>query len=357
MKSKNIFKKLNLKQLPVFQNAYYWFIAPLVIVFIALILGLVYNTQGNKFSGFANVGIDFTGGTVLTVEAKGADIIGGDNYAANLELITEIVEANGAKVSTAQTGGTNSIIVRYKNEIMVDGVPQNYNISSKTEDMIAINDAIKADVKTALIEKYGSEISVSPDAEMTNASASNELIRKALLSVGIALLLMLIYIVVRFDLYSGIAAICAEFHDVLIMMSLIIIFRVQINSGLIAGIITIISYCINNTIVIFDRVRENVKPFKQSRAKIDVRSVINGSVTASLKRTLYSSFTTLLTIIILAASGVPSLTEFALPIIFGLLAGLYSSNFIAPSIWGLMMQSKVNGERKARKTKAARAYK
>ncbi|MDD3946372.1 MAG: protein translocase subunit SecF [Clostridia bacterium] len=356
MKTKKIFDKLSLKQLPVFQNAYYWFILPLAVLFLALIMGLVYNTQGNRFSGFANVGIDFTGGTVLTVEVKGADFIGGDNYEDNLSVIREVIENKGASVSTAQTGGSNAIIVRYKNEILVDGVPVDYNAASKTEEMIEINDNIKDDVEAAFLEKYGEEILVSVDAEMTNATASKELINKALLSVSIALLLMLIYIIIRFDLYSGIAAICAEFHDILMLFSLVIIFRVQINSSLIAAIITIVSYCINNTIVIFDRVRENVKPFKQSRTKIDVKSIVNGSVTASLTRTLFSSFTTLLMIGILAASGVPALTEFAMPIIFGLLAGLYSSNFIAPSIWGLMMQAKVNGERKARKSKSARAY-
>lgn len=352
MKIKNFFDKLSLKQLPVFQNAYYWLIAPLVIVFLALILGLVYNSQGNKFSGFANVGIDFTGGTVLTVEVKGGVDIVGSQYDDSLELINNVIESKGATVSTSQTGGSNSIIVRYKNLIIVDGVAVDYNVASKTKDMIAINDSIKEDVRLAFVQKYES-VSVAVDAEMTNASASSELIRKAVLAVGIALALMLIYIIIRFDFYSGIAAVCAEFHDILMMLALIIIFRVQINSSIIAGIITIVSYCINNTIVIFDRVRENIKPYKQSKARIDVRNIVNSSVTSSLKRTLFSSFTTLLMISLLAMSGIASLTEFSLPIIFGLIAGLYSSNFIAPSIWGLMMQAKINSERKAQKLKKA----
>jgi len=353
MKNKTF--KLRLKELPVFQNAYYWFIAPMAVLFIALVCGTVFEFSP-KYSGFANIGIDFSGGTVLTVEGKGFDMIG-DKYEDNLAYIKEVVESKGATVSTSQTGGSNSIIVRYKNEILVDGVPVDYNISSKTEDMIFINDSIKDGIEGKFREVYGSTITISADAEMTNSSASKELINKALLSVGIALLLMLIYIVIRFDLFSGISAIVAEFHDILMMFSLLIIFRVQMNSSLIAGIITIVSYCINNTIVIFDRVRENVLPYKQNRSRIDPKSIINMSVTASLKRTLISSFTTLLTITILASCGIQSLTEFALPIIFGLLAGLYSSNFIAPSVWGLLMQRKLDGARKARKAKTAKAYK
>jgi preprotein translocase subunit SecF len=353
MKNKPL--KLSLKELPVFQNAIYWFILPTLILLIALICGTVYQFSP-KYSGFANVGIDFTGGTVLTVEGKGFDIVGSE-YEESLAIIRQVVESKGARISISQTGGSDSIIVRYKNEIIVDGIPVDYNVSSKTEEMIAINDSIKNDTEAAFRAKYADRsITISADAEMTNATASKELINKALLSVGIALLLMLIYIIIRFDLFSGISAIVAEFHDILILFSFLIIFRVQMNSSLIAGIITVISYCINNTIVIFDRVRENMQPYKQNRARIDTKAIVNMSVTSSLKRTLFSSFTTLLMIVILALSGIQSLTEFALPIIFGLFAGLYSSNFVAPSVWGLLMQRKLNGARKARKAKAVKAY-
>jgi preprotein translocase SecF subunit len=343
-------KNLGLWQLPVFQNAYYWFILPLAIVFIALICGLIYNSSGNRFSGFANVGIDFAGGTVLTVEVNGVGFIDGGNYDKNLAIIEEIVEKHGAKISSSQTGGSNSIIVRYKNEVVIDGEAHDYNSAANTEKMIAVNDAITSELETKFKSEY-SNAEVNANVEMINATASKELINKALLSVSIALVLMLIYIVIRFDFYSGIAAICAEFHDILMLLALVVIFRVQINSSLIAGIITIVSYCINNTIVIFDRVREEVKPYKQNRARIDVRAIVNTSVTNTLTRTFYSSVSTLLTIVILAACGVPALTEFALPIIFGLLAGFYSSNFIAPSIWGLLMNAKQNAERKANKSK------
>ena len=279
----------------------------------------------------------------------------GANRKANLELITEVVERNGALVSSDQDSGSNTLIVRYPNSIEVDGIRSDYNSAERTEEMIAINRKIADEVVSAFKAKYGDSVEVKANPEMINATASENLIQKALLSVGIAMLLMLIYIAFRFDFFSGLAALCAQFHDVLIMLSLVIIFRIQINSSLIAGIITIVAYSINNTIVIFDRVRENMAPYKHTdKSKLDFGYIIDTSVTESLTRALFTSFTTLITIIVLAAWGVQSLTDFALPIIFGILAGLYSSIFVAPSIWGLMMNARRNKQRKARKAAAVR---
>ncbi|HIU99519.1 MAG TPA: protein translocase subunit SecF [Candidatus Stercoripulliclostridium merdipullorum] len=334
--------------IPVYQNRYYWFIAPLVVLLIALICGTVYSTEGNQYDGFANVGIDFKGGTVLTVEMKGADMIGA-NYEKNLEMIETIVENNGAKVSTRQTSGTNSIIVRYPNSI--NG--QNYNDASKTEEMIAINQRISEQVTAKFKETYGSAVTVNAGAEMTNATASSELIKKAFLSVGIAMLLMMIYTAFRFDFFSGIAALANQFHDILMMLALVIIFRIQINSSLIAGLITIVGYSINNTIVIFDRIRGEVKLLKPKgsgrgwgNVRPDFQSIVNTCVSESLTRSLFTSLTTLFTITILACVGVQSLTEFALPIIFGILAGLYSAIFLGPSLWGMMQHAQVYGTKR-----------
>lgn len=345
--------RLSLQKLPVSKNTYYWFILPAVIIFIALVCGSVY-TGNNQYDGFANVGIDFKGGTVLTVEMEGAEMLGA-NRKENLALITEVVEQNGAIVSSDQDSGSNTLIVRYPNSIEVDGIRSDYNSDERTEEMIAINRKIAEDVVNAFKAKYGDSVVIKANPEMINATASENLIQKALLSVGIAMLLMLIYIAFRFDFFSGLAALCAQLHDIIIMLSLVIIFRIQINSSLIAGIITIVAYSINNTIVIFDRVRENMAPYKhKDKSKLDFGYIIDTSVTESITRALFTSFTTLITIVVLAAWGVQSLTDFALPIIFGILAGLYSSIFLAPSIWGLMMNARRNKQRKARKAAVAR---
>lgn len=331
-----------LTNIKIFRNAYYWFILPIAIIFIALVCGTVYSTEGNKYDGFANIGIDFKGGTVLTVQMDGADVQGANRNDV-YNTIKEVVEKNGAVISTDQNSGDNAIVVRYPNSI--NGV--DYNQSSKTEEMIGINNTIIDEVETALKAKYPNATSVIANAEMINATASDQLINKALLSVGIAMVLMLIYIAIRFDFFSGIAALCASFTDIIVMLALVIIFRIQINSSLIAGLITIVAYSINNTIVVFDRVREHKKEVKDGRYNIDL--LVDQSVTECFVRTFLSSFTTLITITILACWGIKSLTDFALPIIFGIMSGLYSSLFLAPSIWGLLMNVKLGKNKKARK--------
>ncbi len=343
---KNI-KLPKLSNIKIFRNAYYWFILPIAIIFIALVCGTVYSTEGNQYDGFANIGIDFKGGTVLTVQMDGADIQGANrNNVYN--IIKGVVEEKGAVISTDQNSGDNAIVVRYPNSI--NGI--DYNESSKTEEMIAINNSIIDGVEDALKSAYPSASGIIANAEMINATASDQLINKALLSVGIAMVLMLIYIAIRFDLFSGIAALCASFTDIIVMLALVIIFRIQINSSLIAGLITVVAYSINNTIVIFDRVREHKKEVKDGRFNVDV--LVDQSVTECFVRTFLSSFTTLITITILACWGVKSLTDFALPIIFGILSGLYSSLFLAPSIWGLLMNVKLGKNKKARKQAAKR---
>ncbi len=331
-----------LTNIKIFRNAYYWFILPIAIIFIALVCGTVYSTEGNKYDGFANIGIDFKGGTVLTVQMDGADVQGANRNDV-YNTIKEVVEKNGAVISTDQNSGDNAIVVRYPNSI--NGV--DYNQSSKTEEMIGINNTIIDEVETALKAKYPNATSVIANAEMINATASDQLINKALLSVGIAMVLMLIYIAIRFDFFSGIAALCASFTDIIVMLALVIIFRIQINSSLIAGLITVVAYSINNTIVVFDRVREHKKEVKDGRYNIDL--LVDQSVTECFVRTFLSSFTTLITITILACWGIKSLTDFALPIIFGIMSGLYSSLFLAPSIWGLLMNVKLGKNKKARK--------
>ena len=339
---KNNIKLPKLTNIKIFRNAYYWFILPIAIIFIALVCGTVYSTEGNQYDGFANIGIDFKGGTVLTVQMDGADIQGA-NRDSVYATIKEVVEKNGAVISTDQNSGDNAIVVRYPNSI--NGV--DYNQSSKTEEMISINNTIIDEVEDALKAKYPNATAVIANAEMINATASDQLINKALLSVGIAMVLMLIYIAIRFDFFSGIAALCASLTDIIVMLALVIIFRIQINSSLIAGLITVVAYSINNTIVIFDRVREHKKEVKDGR--FNVENLVDQSVTECFVRTFLSSFTTLITITILACWGIKSLTDFALPIIFGIMSGLYSSLFLAPSIWGLLMNVKLGKNKKARK--------
>ncbi|MFI3228647.1 MAG: protein translocase subunit SecF [Bacillota bacterium] len=332
--------KLNLRNMKVFENAYYWFIAPLAIIFIAMVCGTVYTISDN-YDGFANIGIDFKAGTVLTVEMDEALV---SDFDATADFIEDIIENDfGAIISVRQTSGTTAIVLRYANSI--NGT--DYSTDEMAESMVTINQQICDAVELAFYNTYN--VNVSADAEMTSASASTSLVQSALLAVSIAMVLMLLYVIFRFDLYSGIATICAQLHDIIIMLSLVVIFRIQIGSTLIAGIITIVAYAINNTIVVFDRVRENTVPFKNKNKALDPRLIVNNAVSFSIKRSMFTSLTTFITISILACFGVSTLTEFALPIMFGIVAGFYSSTFLAPSIWGLMIQHKNGKARKAKR--------
>ena len=151
--------------------------------------------------------------------------------------------------------------------------------------------------------------------------------------VLIACALMLVYIWFRFELHFGVTAVVALLLDVGVMISMVTILRLQVNSSFIAAVLTIVGYAINDTIVIFDRIRENMR--LHSRKEMTRAELADLSVKETLPRTVNTSITTLLTIVMLYIMGVTSIREFALPIIIGLLAGIYTSVFIAPSLWGV----------------------
>lgn len=303
------------KDMNIVKNWKYYIIAPLVIVFVAIIVFACL--------GF-NLGIDFTGGTILKVNF-GTDISNSEynNYKSEIESILN--DNNIKKYSLQKEGSTEDASISIKFQ----------DINGKTEEEMA-------DVISAVIEQI--ESSLNPDNSIPNfnvedsqrigASASDNLIRNALLSIGLAVLLMLIYIAIRFEFASGIAAIVALLHDVLIMCAMVIICRIQVNSSFIAALITIIGYSINNTIVIFDRIRENLR--KDEYSKTTNAQMVDLSVRQTLTRTIYTSLTTILSVALLAIIGVSSIREFLFPIIIGLFAGTYSSIFLSGTIWSFI---------------------
>ncbi|MBZ4644832.1 MAG: protein-export rane protein SecF [Clostridia bacterium] len=145
----------------------------------------------------------------------------------------------------------------------------------------------------------------------------------------IASILMLIYITFRFEFKSGVAAVIAMIHDVLVMLTVYAVFRIPINTSFIAAILTILGYSINDTIIVFDRIRENRKYMK----KEEFSNVVNKSIWQTMARSINTSLTTLLTITVLYILGVQSIKDFAFPLIVGIVSGTYSSIFIASPIW------------------------
>ncbi|MEA4928197.1 MAG: protein translocase subunit SecF [Candidatus Limiplasma sp.] len=275
-----------------------------------------------------NYGLDFTGG--LNIEYN----MNATFQQSDVETALQNQGIKDFKVTTTGAAGT-TLNIR---------IPQ---LNSQDEIQ-----TLQGGLEAELLTKY-------PDMDVTNATASYvgptagaTLVKNAILSVVLASAMMLVYIALRFDLYSGMAAVLGLLHDVLIMFSFMVLLRnfIQMNSSFIAAMLTIVGYSINNTIVIFDRIRENNR--KAEFSKLPRAEVVNISIGQSLGRTINTTLTTLVTIVSLYVLGVPSIREFRLPIIIGILAGLYSANLINGYVWAFL-EDKHNVGRAALKAKKA----
>ena len=283
------------------------------IMVLALLLSL--------FGMGINVGIDFSGGMSMQYT------MGEAVTQTDIEGVLNGIGLKDYAVSVQGTG-KDSINIRIK-AIDEDGVQ-----------------GVQASITEALQAKYPNA-AIYGDVNYVGPVAGATLLRNAFLSVLIAALCMLIYIAIRFDFNSGAAAVLGLVHDVLIMLSFMVILRsfVQMNSSFIAAMLTIVGYSINNTIIIFDRIRENARKMPSSTPRADV---VNRSIKECLGRTINTTLTTLVTIVSLYIFGVSSIREFALPIIVGILSGVYSANMINGYVWAFL-------EEKKRVKKAAKA--
>ena len=307
----------SLSSMPIAKNWKFWIIAPIVILVVAVVLIAALGSQIG-YTNAINIGIDFEGGTLVTVTI-GQDAI--DNYDYHVDRITSAIEKHGVVVSyvqlqEAQNVNETSISFRYK------------NISKNADEISALNEVIREELNNSLY----AEIKDNVTYESIGATAAQDLLSKSGIALAISLALILIYIIIRFTPASGIAAILALIHDVVIMFCLSVICRVQINQSFVAAIITIIAYSINNTIIIFDRCRENVKPLKGQK-DIPYAEIGDQSVRENMRRSLFTTFTTMVTVIFLAIFGSDTIREFCVPIILGLVAGLYSSVLLATPLW------------------------
>lgn len=324
-------KKTNFRNLcnrySVCKNGKFAAILPTIIVLVAVILIVALGSQTGSYSDAVGIGIDFEGGTILTV-TLGQDAI--DDYAPNRDKIVDVIEGveyEGQKVVVSYTqlqeandASKTAIVFRYK------------NVHSSDDKISAMNEAIRKAVDEAYPEiALAGKISF----ESIGATAASDLLSKAGIALAVSLALILVYIMIRFTFTSACAAIIALIHDVVIMFALTVICRVQINSSYVAAMITIVAYSINNTIIIFDRCREMLKPLKGQK-NIDYKGIGDQAVHASFTRTVYSTATTMVTIVFLAILGSDTIREFCVPIILGLLAGLYSALFIATPLWATM---------------------
>ncbi|MBQ7304617.1 MAG: protein translocase subunit SecF [Clostridia bacterium] len=259
-----------------------------------------------------NLGIDFAGGLAMQYNMGGT-------FAES--DVSAVLKDMGVGDFTVTTQGAN------KDEVTV-------RIKSVGQDDVQ---AVQADFEQRLKATYPN-LSQAGDVNYVGPVAGATLLKNAFWSVVIASALMLVYIAFRFDFNSGVAAVFGLLHDVLMMLAFMVLLRnvVQMNSSFIAAMLTIVGYSINNTIVIFDRIRENARKMP-TEDRVDV---VNRSIKECLGRTINTTLTTLITITALYILGVDAIKEFALPIIIGILSGVYSANMINGYIWAALENHK-----------------
>jgi len=250
-----------------------------------------------------HMGIDFTGGTMIQLN-MGAVVDGGE--------LETFIGKQGIKVNVTNAGDEGESII-IKTTLAMDN-------TSRME----LIDAIRQEYQIQMEDEVFIENSTYIGPSIGDLLKKNAVKALAFAAVG-----MLIYIIIRFEWMSAMTAILALCHDVLMMIAFYGLFHVQINSPFIAAILTVVGYSINNTIVIYDRVRENKRLMKKSR----LNDLINTSIRQTLSRTIMTSLTTAAAIVPLYVLGGSVIREFLLPLLVGVIGGTYSSIFIAAPLY------------------------
>jgi preprotein translocase SecF subunit len=246
-----------------------------------------------------NMDVDFLGGVTMTYDL-GTQVDTGEVET----LAKEVLEGKLSSVTTSGSTGTQVVI-------------KSLFVPVETRD----------ELTTTIQETYEGATVVSSSS--VSASVSEDLRNSALISALVAVLCMLVYIGIRFDFRSGLAAVVALCHDLLVMLSAYIIFRIPFNINFIAAALTILGYSINATIVVFDRARENAK----ANPRANFGDVMDASIWQTMTRSINTTITTLLTITMVIILGVTSIRNFCWPLFVGVLAGCYSSVCISGNVW------------------------
>ncbi len=280
------------------------------VISAVLILGglAVMGVNGSKGKGALNYSLEFQGGTSITIPM---------NEALSIQEIDETV-----KPVVSEVIGSNEIQAQ-----KVDG----------SNDVIVKTRALDLETREALcqelVEKFGvdeNQIAI----ENIGAAISSEMRSDAITAVLLAALFMLLYIWFRFkDIRFATSAVAALLHDVLVVLAFYAVARLSVGSNFIACMLTIVGYSINATIVIFDRIRENLAV---AGRKADLQELVNRSITQTLSRSVNTSVTTFITVAVLYVLGVASIREFALPLMVGIVCGAYSSVCITGALWYVM---------------------
>lgn len=273
-----------------------WFVVSLLVIIPGLISMV---TRGFNF------GIDFTGGTIIDLKFS---------QPVAIAQVRESLRPFGLDGATIQLSGESSD-VETSTDVMIRTV--DLEEVQRKEVMAAIRDKVGA-YEVLREEKVGAVI-------------GGELILNAVMALVISWVLIILYVAYRFEFRFGIAAVAALVHDILIVLAFFSFTQRQVDSSFVAALLTVVGYSINDTIVIFDRIRENLK--LHFRRGGDVVNLVNRSVYQTLTRSLYTVFTCLFTTFALFFFGGETTKDFAFALIVGFMSGCYSSIFIAGPLW------------------------
>ena len=280
-----------------------FFVLSLLVIIGGFVTMGVYSS---KDKGMLNYSMEFKGGTSTTVEFT-------EDY--TIEEIDEKIKPVVQEV----TGDAN---------IQAQKVDNSKSIILKTRTLDLTE---REELAQKLADNFGVDASTIT-SENISAVVSNEMRKDAIISVILATICMLIYIWFRFkDVRFAASAVIALLHDVLVVLAFYAVARISVGSTFIACMLTIVGYSINATIVIFDRIRENINGRKKT--KEELKEIVNISITQTLTRTIYSSFTTFVMVAVLFILGVASIREFAAPLMVGIICGAYSSVCITGALW------------------------
>ena len=298
------------KSISFVQKRKMWFSISGVMVASGVIAMIFFSANGK---GALNYSMEFVGGTSTTVEFE-------EEYDLSyieenvIPKITEVI--NDTEVQTTMVKDTNEVIFKTK--------------------------TLDENTRLSLDEMFEEEFGITvKESESISATVSNEMRKDAIVAITIATVLMLIYIAFRFsDIRFGASSIIALLHDVLVVLAFYAIARVSVGNNFIACMLTIVGYSINATIVIFDRIRENLKEMTNE----SMEEIVNKSITQSLSRSIFTSLTTFFMVAALCVFGATNLVEFALPLMVGIICGTFSSICLTGPIWYLLRKYFVKKE-------------
>jgi preprotein translocase subunit SecF len=279
-----------------FRDAHYDFLSMRRRAYVVSAVLLLAGVGSLVLRGGPQYGVDFTGGTMLQVEFVEPTTV------ADLRGVISPAGMEGAQIQ--RLGESDEFLIR-------------------TQDF----EGIVESANRLLTEAYGAD-GYTMSADAVGPKVGSELQRKAAIAILMSFALTLVYLAFRFEWRFGVAAIVATFHDITITFGFISLFNVEITLATVAAILTILGYSLNDTIVVFDRIRENLK----KRRKDPYQDIINSSINETLPRTVLTSGTTLATLLALFILGGTVVRPFALVLILGIVIGTYSSIFVASPV-------------------------